>query len=164
MARPARPLRVLIVSPDLGVLHDLSWMLTAVGYAVVTSRDVGENAAWRQFGKTDFILFDGRTIADPTQIALAHHSDNPIYRIFLYDPADAADLTAWFAAGANDALRIPVSRGELLTRIRAGARILEFENRMRSQSSRSRLPGMYSLGGLLRKLRTFTTEGQSVSL
>jgi GGDEF domain-containing protein len=35
---------------------------------------------------------------------------------------------------------------------------------MRSQSSRSRLPGMYSLGGLLRKLRTFTTEGQSVSL
>ena len=80
----------------------------------------------------------------PPTATLAYHSDNPIYRIFLYDPSASVDLTAWFAAGANDALRVPVSRGELLARIRAGARMLEFENRMRSQSSRSRLPGMYS--------------------
>ncbi|HEV2969704.1 MAG TPA: diguanylate cyclase [Pirellulales bacterium] len=164
MSNPARPLRIVIVSPDTGVLHDLSWMLTAVGYTVVTSKDVGESAAWRQFGETDFVLFDGRSISGPTQATLAHRSDNPVYRIFLYDPAASMDLTAWFAAGANDALRVPVSRGELLARIRAGARILEFENRMRSQSSRSRLPGMYSVRGLLRKLSKFATEGKSVTL
>lgn len=164
MSERARILRIAIVSPDTGHLHDLSWMLSAVGYEVVTSRDSGEGAAWRQFGETDLVLFDGRSISDPTPATLAHRSNNPIYRIFLYDPAVSIDLTAWFAAGANDALRVPVSRGELLARIRVGARMLEFEHRMRSQSTRSRLPGMYSLRGLLRKLSQFTTEGKSIIL
>ncbi len=159
-----RPLRIAIISPDIGILHNLSWMLTAVGYTVVTGKDLGEDAAWRQFSEIDFIVFDGRSISDPTPATLAHHSDNPIYRIFLYDPSASTDLTAWFAVGANDALRVPVSRGELLVRTRAGARMLEFENRMRSQSSRSHLPGMYSKRGLLRKLSKFTTEGKSVTL
>jgi two-component system, cell cycle response regulator len=164
MSLSARPLKIVVVSPDTGVLHDLSWMLTAVGYAVETSKDIGERAAWRQFSDTDFVLFDGRSISDPAHSTLAHRSDHPVYRIFLYDPAASMDLTAWFAAGANDALRVPVSRGELLVRIRAGARMLEFENRMRSQSSRSRLPGMYSARGLVRKLSKFATEGKSVTL
>ena len=134
MSHPARPLRFLIVSPDIGLLHDLSWMLSAVGYTVVTSKDLSDRAAWRQFCETDFIVFDGRSISAPTPATLAHHSDNPIYRFFLYDPSATQDLAAWFAAGANDALRVPVSRGELLVRTRVGARMLEFENRLRSQS------------------------------
>jgi GGDEF domain-containing protein len=161
MSHPARSLRILIVSPDTGVLHDVSWMLSAVGYTVFTSKDIGESAAWRQFSEADFVVFDGRSISDPTPATLAHHSDNPIYRIFLYDPSAAKDLAAWFAAGANDALRVPVSRGELLVRTRVGARMLEFENRMRSQSSRSRLPAVYSKRGLLRKLSKFTTDGKT---
>jgi GGDEF domain-containing protein len=164
MSDAARTLRIAIISADSGLLHDLAWMLSAVGYEVVTSRDVSESAAWRQFSETDFVLFDGQSISDPTPATLAHRSTNPIYRIFLYDPADSTDLTAWFAAGANDALRVPVSRGELLARIRVGARMLEFEHRMRSQSTRSRLQGMYSVRGLLRKLSQFTTEGKSITL
>jgi len=164
MSQPARPLKILVVSPEISVLHDVSWMLTAVGYQVFTSKDSGENAAWRQFGETDFIVYDGRSISNPTSATLAHRSDNPLYRIFLYDPATATDFAAWFAAGANDALRVPVSRGELLVRIRAGARMLEFENRMRSQSCQSPLTGMYSQRGLLRKLSKLTTAGKSVTL
>jgi GGDEF domain-containing protein len=164
MSDSAPTLRITIVSPDTGLLHDLAWMLSAVGYEVVTSRDISESAAWRQFSETDFVVFDGRSISDPTPASLAHRSNNPIYRIFLYDPADSMDLAAWFAAGANDALRVPVSRGELLARIRVGARVLEFEQRMRSQSTRSRLRGMYSMRGLLRKLSQFTTEGKSITL
>jgi GGDEF domain-containing protein len=158
MSQSARPLRITIVSPDTGVLHDLCWMLTAVGYEVVTSKDTGERAAWRQFSETDFLLFDGRLVPDPTPATLAYHSDNPIYRIFLYDPTASVDLRAWFVAGANDGLRVPISRGELLVRTRVGARVLEFENRMRSQSSRSRLPEIYSMRGFLRKLNKITTE------
>src|SRR5262245_9797582 len=120
MSHPSRSLRIVIVSPDTGVLHDLSWMLSAVGYTVVTSKDVGEQAVWRQFSETDFIVLDGRSISQPTSATFAHHSDNPLYRLFLYDPSAGADLAAWFAAGANDALRIPVSRGELLARTRVG--------------------------------------------
>ncbi len=161
MSQPARPLRIAIVSPDTGVLHDLCWMLTAVGYETVTSKDTSETAAWRQFSETDFIIFDGRMIADPTPATLAHCLDNPLYRIVLYDPSVSIDLTAWFAAGANDALRVPISRGELLVRARVGARMLEFENRMRSQSARSQLPELYSLHGFMRKLNQLANNRES---
>jgi GGDEF domain-containing protein len=162
MATSARPLRIVVVSPDTGVLHDLSWMLSAVGYEVVACKDAGHQAVWRQFCDIDFMILDGRSIANPTKETFAHHSDNPIYRIFLYDPSAAVEVASWFAAGANDALRVPISRGELLARIRTGARMLEFEKRMRCHSSRSRLPGMYSARGLLKKLRNFATDGSIV--
>ena len=122
MSYPAHPLRITVVSPDTGILHDLSWMLAAVGYQVATSKDLVDRAAWRRFSDSDFIIFDGRSISNPTSATLAYHSDNPIYRFVLYEPSSSANLTAWFAAGADDALRVPVSRGELLarTRVRRG--------------------------------------------
>lgn len=164
MSHPARPLRITIVSHDSSLLRELSWLLSAVDYTVETSKDLGENAVWRQFSDTDFVIVDGRSVAEPTQATFAHRSDHPQYQILLYDPAAVVDLTAWFAAGANDALRVPVSRGELLARLRAGARILEFESRMQFQSSRTRLPGMYSRRGILRKLSKFAIEGKSATL
>src|SRR5262245_332716 len=127
-AHAARPFRCMVVSPDVGVLHDISWMLTAVGYIVATSKELQEEAAWRRFEETDFLIFDGRSIAEPTALTLAHHSDNPLYRFFLYDPTTPGDVAAWFAAGANDGLRVPISRGELLVRMRVAARMLELEN------------------------------------
>ena len=164
MSDTPRSLRIVVVSPDPGVLHDLSWMLPAFGYTVVTSSDLSETAAWRQYSETDFVVFDGRSIPVPTPATLAHDSDNPLYRIFLYDPAANMDLAAWFACGAHDALRVPVSRGEVLARLRTGARMLEFENRLRSQATLSGLPGVCSVRGLVRKLGRFTTEGESVSV
>lgn len=158
MSLPARPLRTTVVSPDIEVLHDLCWMLSAVGYEVVTSQDTSDQAAWRHFSDTDFLFFDGRLIDRPTPAALTLQSDNPLYRIFLYDPSVPTDLAAWFAAGANDGLCVPVNRGELLVRTRVGARMLEFENRMRSRSSRSLFPETYSTRGLLRKLNRLSAE------
>ena len=163
MVHSARPLRILIVSPEIAILHELAWMLTAVGYSVTTSKDLGENAAWRQFGHADMLIFDGRSIPTPTAATLAFQTNNPLHRFFLYDPSSGTDLSAWFAAGANDALRVPVSRGELLVRARVGARALEFENRLRSQTTLSDLPGVYSTRGLLRQLNKLSSERASVA-
>ncbi len=109
------------------------------------------------------MLFDGRAISHPTTATLSHNSENPLYRLFLYDPTGTTDLTAWFAAGANDALRAPISRGELLARLRIGARWLEFENRMRSQATRSELTGVYSSRGLWRKLGKLAAGGDKAT-
>jgi GGDEF domain-containing protein len=163
MSNPARSFRVTLVSPDTAILHDLAWMLTAVGYSVATSRDTSEGAAWRHYDDADIVVFDGRSVASPTPATLAHNSENPLYRLFLYDPTGSADLAAWFAAGANDALRVPISRGELLARLRVGARWLEFENRLRSQSSRSRVNELYSSRGLWRKLDQVAGDGDSIT-
>jgi GGDEF domain-containing protein len=159
MSSEPRPLQVVIVSPDVSLLHEAAWVLDAVGYRVQTTHDVGPDALWRRYSLPDFLLVDGRNIAEPTSDTFAIESDNPIYRIFLYDPAKPTDLSAWYAAGSHDALRTPISRGELLARVRTGARFLQFERRLQSQSSWCGVPGMYSRRGLVRKLRKLAATG-----
>lgn len=153
MSSDHRPLSVVVVSEDVSLLHEISWMLEAVGYHVQTTNDFDPDAFWRRYSLPDFVILDGRNIAEPTSATLAHEAENPLYRLFLYDPAKLTDFAAWFAAGAHDALRTPISRGELLARMRTGARYLEFERRLQRQSSRSTLPGLASRRGLWRKLR-----------
>jgi GGDEF domain-containing protein len=163
MSSEPRSLSVVVVSQDVALLHEVSWVLEAVGYQVQTTNDFDQDAHWRRYSVTDFVIVDARNVAEPTAATFAHESDNPLYRIFLYDPAKHTDFAAWYAAGAHDALRTPVSRGELLARIRTGARYLEFERRLQFQSSRSTVPGMYSRRGLLRKLRKLAEGGDAGS-
>src|SRR4029079_11465135 len=137
-----------LISQDFTLLHEVSWLLEAVGYEVQTSTDFDPDALWRRYSVTDFVIVDGRNIADPTAATFEHDSVYPLYRIFLYDPARRTDFSAWYGAGAHDGLRTPVSRGELLTRIRTGARYLEFERRLQARSPRCAVPGMYSRRGL----------------
>ncbi len=161
MSRESRPLHVVLISPDLSLLHEGSWILEAVGYKVQTSTDFDQDALWRRYSVTDFMIVDGRGIAEPTAATFAHESDNPLYRIFLYDPAKRTDFSAWYGAGANDGLRAPLSRGELLARVRTGARYLEFERRLQVRSSRCYVPGMYSRRGFLWKLRKLAAGDES---
>ncbi len=160
MSSDPRPLHVVVVSQDVSLLHEVSWVLEAVGYKVQTTNDFDQDAHWRRYSLTDFVIVDGRNVAEPTAATFAHDSDNPLYRIFLYDPAKHTDFAGWYAAGAHDALRTPVSRGELLARVRTGARYLEFERRLQFQSSRCTVPGMYSRRGLLRKLRKLAASDE----
>jgi GGDEF domain-containing protein len=160
MSSEPRPLHVVIVSQDVSLLHEVSWVLEAVGYKVQTTNDFDQDAHWRRYSLTDFMIVDGRNVTEPTAATLAHESENPLYRIFLYDPTKRTDFAAWYAAGAHDALRMPLSRGELLARVRTGARYLEFERRLQFQSSRCALPGMYSRVGLLRKLRKLAASDE----
>ena len=163
MSSEPRPLSVVVVSQDVALLHEFSWVLEAVGYKVQTTNDFDQDAHWRRYSVTDFVIVDGRGISEPTAATFTHESDNPLYRIFLYDPAKQTDFAAWFAAGAHDALRTPVSRGELLARVRTGARYLEFERRLQVHSSRSNVPGLYSRRGLLRKLRKLAAGDEQVA-
>jgi GGDEF domain-containing protein len=163
MSSELRSLTVVVVSTDVSLLHEVSWVLDAVGYVVQTTNDISQDALWRRFSLPDFLIVDGRNIAEPATDTFAVESDNPLYRIFLYDPAKPTDLAAWYAAGAHDALRTPVSRGEVLARVRTGARYLEFERRLQSQSSQCAVPGMYSRRGLVRKLRKLAASDSPAS-
>ena len=160
MSSDPRPLHVVVASADVVLLHEVAWVLEAVGYKVQTSKDLDQEALWRRYAIADFVIVDGRTIAEPTSNTFAHDSADPAYRIFLYDPAAKTDFATWYAAGAHDALRTPVSRGELLARVRTGARYLEFERRLKRQSSRCSIPNMYSRRGFLRKLRKLASSGE----
>ncbi|MGD9631868.1 MAG: CBS domain-containing protein [Pirellulales bacterium] len=161
MSSESRPLNVVVVSQDVTLLHEISWVLEAVGYRVQTTNDFEADAHWRRYSMPDFLIVDGRGVNDPTAALFNHESENPLYRIVLYDPDKSTDFSAWYAAGAHDALRTPVSRGELLARVRTGARFLEFERRLLVHSSRSNIPGLYSRRGLLRKLKKLAAEDEA---
>jgi GGDEF domain-containing protein len=148
-----RPLNVVVISADIPLLHEIAWTLEAVGYRVQATHDFAQDALWRRYSFPDIIIVDSRSVPEPTGETFAHDSDNQIYRFFIYDPAKRTDFAAWYAAGAHDGLRLPLSRGELLKRARTGARYLEFERRLQQQSERSTVPGMHSRRGLLRRLR-----------
>jgi GGDEF domain-containing protein len=163
MPHKPRPLQVVVVSQQIPLLHEVAWTLEAVGIEVQTTTNFDQDALWRRFSIADFVIIDGRGITDPMSATFTHNSNNPTYRIFLYDPTAQTDFAAWYAAGAHDALRTPVSRGELLTRVRAGARYLEFERRLLRQSSKCVMPGMYSRRGFLNKLRKLSANEQHAS-
>lgn len=153
MTPEPRPLIGVAVSQDESLLHEISWVLEAVGYCVQSSSDFDQKALWRRYAIADFVILDGRGIAEPAIDAFAVDWDNPIYRLFLYDPAKQNDFAAWYAAGAHDALRTPLSRGEVLARLRTGARYLEFERRLKHRALQSSVPGMRSRRGFVRELR-----------
>src|SRR6478609_9612090 len=113
-----RQLHVVVVSQDVTLLHDVSWILEAVGYKVQTSMDFDQDALWRRYSTPDFAIIDGRGVSDPIATIFALDSEDPFYRIFLYNSAKHTDLSAWYTAGAHDGIRAPISRGELLSRLR----------------------------------------------
>lgn len=152
------PLQALIVSRDKSVLQEVSWVLSAVGYSVKTSKDFDADALWRRYGESDIVLIDGREANCPHEPLMVYESENPTYWILLYDSTVTTDFSAWYAVGGHDALRIPISRGELLARLRAGARYLEFERRLRSQSAASPVAGLHSRSGILRRLRKLSAQ------
>ena len=86
MSYELRPLQVVVISQQVSLLHDISWILEAVGYKVQTTNDFGQDALWRRYSTADFVIVDGRGIAEPTAATFAIDSDKPNYRIFLYDP------------------------------------------------------------------------------
>ena len=59
-----------MISQDVSLLHEISWILEAVGYKVQTSDEFDQDALWRRYSVTDFLIVDGRGIAEPTAATL----------------------------------------------------------------------------------------------
>ena len=153
MSSEPRPLNVVVISEHVPLLHEISWTLECVGYKVQTTHDFAPEALWRRYSFTDIVIVDSRGVAEPTAETFAHDSDNPLYRIFLYDPAKRTDFAAWYAAGATrrdphtaEPRRIadPRANRRPISRIRTTAP---------ASIVASTVPGMYSRRGLLGKLR-----------
>ena len=55
MTNAPRPLQVVVISQQVSLLHDVSWILDAVGYKVETSNDLGPDALWTSFPVSSFV-------------------------------------------------------------------------------------------------------------
>ncbi len=143
---------ILLVDDDSAMLRLLAKWLEAEGYTVRRASDGQEaiesiQADCPHILVTDWEMpqMDGMELCRWVRRAELPHY---VYTIFLTVRSGSGDMVRGLEAGADDFLKKPVDRGELLARIRAGTRVLELESRL------SLLAKLDPLTGLLTQ-RTF---------
>ena len=63
MTTEPRSIQVLVVSRDVSILHEIAWMLDAVGYDVQTSTDTDQEALWHRYSLADMRAASGESEA-----------------------------------------------------------------------------------------------------
>ncbi len=133
----AKPIKVLVISGDRALLRHLSRFLGAFGYAVQQAADHDLAARAFQGGDCDLLIVDAEpTIRDALDLCKSVcETAQPcgMQTFLLVREPDPQDLVDALEAGVDDFLTKPIVYGELLVRLRAGARAREFGRRLREQ-------------------------------
>lgn len=159
----ARPFSILIVSPDRTLLRRMSKFLEIFGYEVRQASSDAAAAAAAEAAPPDFLLVDNG--ADPNgdsvngkQLCRQIRRLDPLvftYCILFVENPEVAVLTESLEAGYDDFLARDVVYGELLARLRAGARVLEYERRLAEQSGVDPTTGLLERSAWLRNWRSW---------
>ena len=133
------------------------------GFAVRQAADVQQARDALESKLPDFLVVDARL---PSHAGLklcrsASAMDRPsyVYKFLLVAEAEPHGLTEALEAGVDDFLAYPLVHGEVLVRLRAGARVLEYERRVRRQASHDLLTGCASRSDLIDRMMTGKTDG-----
>lgn len=150
-----RPFTVFLVSADRLRLRRLTRFLDVFGYDVrqATSAQQAQTAA--AAAHPDFLIVDGTRAAADSALCQAVRRLWPsraTYSLLLVEQPEVGDITAALEAGFDDFLACPLAFGELLARLRAGARWLAYETRLAEQTGidpRTGLANRATLAGAL---------------
>src|SRR5947208_1735630 len=160
---PSQPLKVLLVSPDRDMLRQASRFLCKFGYEVDQSASLSRATAMLAGDRPDFLILDGdigtRECAELCRQAGGDRRRKYVYTFLVSDDTQPRAVTEAIQAGVDDFLARPLVYGELLARLRAGARVLEYERRVREQTGWDPLTGLLSRQGFVSKARTLTADG-----
>jgi len=133
-----QPLRILIVAEDRRMLRHLSKSLGAFGYTVQQVADWQLALAVFDVDPPQLLLVDSQPDARAALefCGSADRRVRPAYvhTFLMVRQPTPRELTEALEAGVDDFLEKPIVYGELLTRLRSAARVLEFERRLRQQS------------------------------
>src|SRR6478752_4325992 len=151
-----RPFQILIVSPNRSHLRRLSRFLDAFGYEIhqATSGDAAIAAA--EAARPDFLILDAAGGAI-SSLPLCREirrlwPRSYTYSLLLAQRLEVGDVTAALEAGFDDFLADPIVFGELLARLRVGARFIEFEKRLAEQTGIDPLTGLADKTALKQEL------------
>jgi DNA-binding response OmpR family regulator len=122
----ARSFTILIVSPDRVSLRRLSKFLDVFGYDVRQATDAEKALAAAEAARPDFLVVDGSS-GQPADLQLCRSirraaPQGYTYSLLLLERPEVGDVTSALEAGFDDFLAAPIVFGELLARLRAGAR------------------------------------------
>jgi diguanylate cyclase (GGDEF)-like protein len=151
-----RSFTILIVSPDRVSLRRLSKFLDVFGYDVRQATDGEKALAAAEAARPDFLVVDGSS-GQPADLQLCRAirrvaPQGYTYSLLLSERPEVGDITAALEAGFDDFLAAPIVFGELLARLRAGARFIEYERRLAEQSGVDVVTGLADKAALTTEL------------
>ncbi len=159
-----RTFTILIVSPDRVSLRRLSKFLEVFGYDVRQATDAASAVVAAEAGRPDFLIVDASSgQAVDFQLCRAVRRIWPLgytYSLLLSERPEPGDVTAALEAGFDDFLAAPIVFGELLARLRAGARYIEFERRLNQQAGIDVLTGLADRVALMGEIQRRVQGGK----
>lgn len=143
-----QPLRVLLVAEDRRLLRQLSRSLITFGFEVRQAASASQALATLEGEPADLVVLDAEPrFEESLQLCRtigSQESSHGRFVFLLIENPSPQRVTEALEAGVDDFLTRPVVYGELLTRFRAAARVLEFERRLHEQTDVDRLTGLPS--------------------
>ena len=139
-------IKVLLVDDDPAMLRLLSKWLEAAGYQVLRAGE-GRSAADLITVERPAILVTDWEMPQMDGIELcrwvrSQHLPYHLYTILLTVRSNSDDMLSCLEAGADDFLKKPVDRNELLARMRAGSRVAELERQLNQIANTDALTGL----------------------
>jgi len=138
--------KLLLVDDDPAIRRLLAKWLAPAGYEIVEAAD-GAQAMQRVRDECPDIVITDWEMPNLDGIALCRwlreqELSKYVYVIFLSIRCGSDDMIRGLEAGADDFLKKPIDKGELLARLRAGARVLELESRLTLLAKTDSLTGL----------------------
>lgn len=149
-----KPLNVLLCAENRMVLQHTTKLLEALGYYVIQTCDASQVLAAAEALAPDFVILDSQIELDFVRTLLSDltSSGRQIYSFLLMDSPEANLIAAGLQAGIDDFLVSPIVVGELLARLRAGARSLEHQRRVQQQLQRDPATGLLTERAIARRI------------
>lgn len=126
--------RILVVDDEAEVLRLLERYLTNAGFDVLEARNGNEAMRIMMEEGPPLVITDwmmpGMSGLDLCRQIRTAEGIGPVYVIILTAMTEKDRLVEAFDAGTDDYLTKPVSRQELLSRLKAGMRVIELETRL----------------------------------
>lgn len=152
----ADTLKILVVTEDRALARELSQFLSSVGYQVLQAAEP-HLALSAVDAQSPQILLLSHNLASRTNWELCRElaqrqPSSGQFKLLLIDSPDEGQLQEALESGIDDFLLLPLCHGELLARLRAAARVLEFDRRVSQQTYIDPVTGLSSRSALSSQL------------
>lgn len=139
---------ILLVDDDPAILRLLRYWLELAGYEVITAQDGNEAKAAIETRCPQVIITDWEMpdVDGPELCRWVRSQSLPhyVYVLFLTVRSGLEDLVRGLEAGADDFLKKPIDKDELLARLRSARRVLDLEQQLSALAHCDSLSGLPS--------------------
>ncbi len=153
----SQTLKVLVVTEDRILQRQLSGFFELVGYQVLQAAERPSALAAVAAESPQIVLLDAELAAagdwELCSLLAQRQPGSAPFKFVLVDEPDVQQLHEALEAGIDDFLIKPVAYGELLSRMRSAARVLEYDRRVSQQSRVDPLTGLLSRAAMSAHLR-----------